>query len=247
MSTTRSNIIIALDYAAADTALAFVDRIDPELCRVKVGKELFTVAGPKLIKQLVDRKFEVFLDLKYHDIPNTVINACLAAADLGVWMVNVHALGGPVMLEAVSDAYAKLTHAPKLIAVTILTSMDQQQLQAIGFTSTIDQVVQRLAGLSIDAGLDGIVCSAQDIPGLKAAKKAVPEGFEFVTPGIRPASSDDTQTNLPHGHKDDQKRVLTPRQAIQAGANYLVIGRPVTQAVNPLNQLNSIINSFDKS
>ncbi len=217
-------IIIALDFPSAEPALELAERLQPSLCRLKVGKELFTSTGTKLLEQLMRRGFEIFLDLKFHDIPNTTAQACKAAASLGVWMVNVHALGGRKMLEAASEAIAKSKQQPKLIAVTILTSMAQQDLAEIGISATLAEMVLRLAALARDSGLDGVVCSAQEAALLR---KHYGKEFCLVTPGIRPA-----QANL-----DDQSRVMTPQAAMQAGANYLVIGRPITQAVDPLQAL----------
>lgn len=217
-------IIIALDYPAAAPALVLVDKLQPSLCRLKVGKELFTATGPALLEQLMNRGFEVFLDLKFHDIPNTTAQACKAAASLGVWMVNVHALGGRKMLDAAREAIANSVRRPKLIAVTLLTSMAQDDLADIGINATPAEMVLRLATLARDSGLDGVVCSAQEAALLR---KHCGEGFCLVTPGIRPA-----QASL-----DDQSRVMTPQAALRAGASYLVIGRPITQAADPLRAL----------
>jgi orotidine-5'-phosphate decarboxylase len=217
-------IIIALDYPDAASALALVDKLQPSLCRLKVGKELFTATGPALLEKLMKRGFEVFLDLKFHDIPNTTAHACKAAASLGVWMVNVHALGGRKMLEAAREAIATCTRRPKLIAVTLLTSMAQDDLAGIGINATPAEMVLRLATMAHDSGLDGVVCSAQEAGLLR---KHFGSGFCLVTPGIRPA-----QAGL-----DDQSRVMTPLAALQAGASYLVIGRPITRAADPLRAL----------
>jgi orotidine-5'-phosphate decarboxylase len=217
-------IIIALDYPSASPALALAERLQPSLCRLKVGKELFTSTGPALLEQLMKRGFEIFLDLKFHDIPNTTAQACKVAASLGVWMVNVHALGGRKMLEAARGAIVNSAQRPKLIAVTMLTSMSQQDLADIGISATPAEMVLRLATLARESGLDGVVCSAQEAALLR---KHCGDGFCLVTPGIRPA-----QTSL-----DDQSRVMTPQAAIQAGASYLVIGRPITQAADPLQAL----------
>ena len=217
-------IIVALDYPDAAPALALADRLQPALCRLKVGKELFTATGPALLEQLMQRGFEIFLDLKFHDIPNTVAQACKAAAGLGVWMVNVHALGGRKMLEAAREAIVSGARQPKLIAVTMLTSMAQQDLADIGINATPAEIELRLATLARDSGLDGVVCSAQEAALLR---KCCGDGFCLVTPGIRPA-----QSSL-----DDQSRVMTPLAALQAGANYLVIGRPITKAADPLQAL----------
>jgi orotidine-5'-phosphate decarboxylase len=217
-------IIIALDYSAAEPALALADRLQPALCRLKVGKELFTATGPALLEQLMRRGFEIFLDLKFHDIPNTAAQACKAAASLGVWMVNVHALGGRKMLEAAQEAIAGSTQQPKLIAVTLLTSMAQEDLADLGINATPAEMVLRLATLARDSGLDGVVCSAQEAALLR---KQCGDGFCLVTPGIRPADA----------AADDQSRVMTPLAALRAGSSYLVIGRPITKATDPLQAL----------
>lgn len=220
-------IIIALDFAAAAPALALADRLDPAECRLKVGKELFTAAGPAVLEKLMQRGFEIFLDLKFHDIPNTTAQACKAAAELGVWMVNVHALGGRKMMQAAADAIANTSKHPKLIAVTMLTSMAQDDLADLGIVDTPAQMVLRLATLARDCGLDGVVCSAQEATLLRAN---LGKAFCLVTPGIRPL-----QASL-----DDQSRVMTPQAALLAGSSYLVIGRPITQAVDPLQALRNI-------
>ena len=217
-------IIVALDYAEAQQALAFAARLDPALCRVKVGKELFTAAGPALVDTLVKRGFGVFLDLKFHDIPNTVASACKAAARLGVWMMNVHASGGRAMMQAARDALAAGSQRPKLIGVTVLTSMSAGDLADIGMQGAPADAVLRLAKLARASGLDGVVSSAQEARALRAA---CGNDFCLVTPGIRLADS----------AQDDQKRVTTPRMAIDNGADYLVIGRPITQSVDPLAAL----------
>ena len=217
-------IIVALDYPEAAPALALVGRLQPSLCRLKVGKELFTATGPVLLEQLMRRGFEIFLDLKFHDIPNTAAQACKAAASLGVWMVNVHALGGRKMLEAAREAIAQSAQQPRLIAVTLLTSMAQQDLADIGIAATPAEMVLRLASLARDSGLDGVVCSAQEAALLR---KQCGKDFCLVTPGIRPAQAS----------PDDQSRVMTPLAALQAGSSYLVIGRPITRAADPLQAL----------
>ena len=226
-------IVVALDFDQIEKAQTFVDRLDPELCRLKVGKEMFTHFGPAFVKGLVHKNYDVFLDLKFHDIPHTVANACQAAADLGVWMVNVHASGGPKMMEYARKSLDKYAaNRPLLIAVTVLTSMDQQQLTAIGIDSTPEQQVLKLAKLTHNCGLDGVVCSAQES---KLLKSSITKDFKLVTPGIRPEGST----------KGDQMRVMTPKQAIQAGSDYLVIGRPITQSADPLNSLIEINNSIN--
>lgn len=224
-------IIVALDYSDADSALALVARLDPALCRLKVGKELFTVAGPQLVEQLMQRKFEVFLDLKFHDIPNTTAQACKAAASLGVWMVNVHASGGRKMMEAAREALANFNKPPKLIAVTVLTSMAQADLAEIGISVSPAEQVLRLAALTQACGLDGVVCSAQEAALLR---KQAGANFCLVTPGIRPAEA----------ASDDQSRIMTPRAALENGSSYLVIGRPITKAVDPLLALQQIANEI---
>jgi len=220
-------VIVALDYPERAAALELVARLEPGSCRLKVGKELFTRAGPKLVEELAVRGFEVFLDLKFHDIPNTVASACHAAADLGVWMLNVHALGGERMLLAAREGCARAGRAPLLVAVTILTSMDTNDLQAVGLAGSPEENVNRLAGLAQRCGLDGVVCSSRETAGLR--ERCGPE-FVLVTPGIRPAGS----------RQDDQRRVMTPREAVDNGASYLVIGRPVTQADDPVGVLRTI-------
>ena len=221
-------IIVALDYPQAAPALALAQKLDPTKCRLKVGKELFTAAGPQLVEQLQQRGFEVFLDLKFHDIPNTTAQACKAAAAMGVWMVNVHALGGKRMMEAAREALANISSPPKLIAVTILTSMAQEDLHEIGINASPSQMVPLLAGLANDSGLDGVVCSAQEAFLLR---QQLGKGFCLVTPGIRPANA----------AANDQARIMTPRAALESGSSYLVIGRPITQAPDPLAALQEII------
>jgi orotidine-5'-phosphate decarboxylase len=220
-------IVVALDFAEAQSALALVDRLDPALCRLKVGKELFTAAGPHLVEELVKRGFGVFLDLKFHDIPNTTAKACEAAARLGVWMLNVHAAGGRAMMEAARNAVNKSSKPPLLIAVTVLTSMDQAALNETGVGGDLQDQVLRLALLTQQSGLDGVVCSAQEAPMLR---QHVTPDFCLVTPGIRPAFAS----------KDDQSRIVTPADAMRRGSDYLVIGRPITQASDPLAALHAI-------
>lgn len=220
----NSKIIVALDFNNLEQAKALVNQLDPKLCKLKVGKEMFTLFGPDWVKMLVDKGFPVFLDLKFHDIPNTVAKACLATAELGVWMINLHACGGLKMMQTASKALLKLKNRPLLTAVTVLTSMDQTQFDQIGYNKTIEQQVLHLAQLAQQADLDGVVCSAQEASQLRAQLK---KPFCLVTPGIRPEGS----------HKDDQSRIMTPLQAINAGSDYLVIGRPITQASDPLKAL----------
>ena len=224
-------IIVALDYPDARPALELVARLEPALCRLKVGKELFTATGPQLVGQLMQRGFEVFLDLKFHDIPNTTAQACKTAAALGVWMVNVHALGGRRMMEAARDAMAQTAQPPKLIAVTLLTSLAQEDLAELGIATPPADMVLRLASLAQAGGMDGVVCSAQE-----AARLRQHCGREFclVTPGIRPLNA----------AADDQARIMTPRAALENGANYLVIGRPITRAADPLQALQDIVKQI---
>lgn len=222
-----TKIIVALDFPDAASALALVSRLDPALCRLKVGKELFTAAGPDLVRTLAGRGFEIFLDLKFHDIPNTVAAACRAAASLGVWMLNVHASGGRRMLEAARDALADLAHPPLLIAVTVLTSMSGEDLAETGVADSPAGQVLRLARLTQSCQLDGVVCSAQEAALLRAS---LGTDFRLVTPGIRPAGADAA----------DQRRVMTPVEALKAGATDLVIGRPITGAIDPLAVLQGI-------
>lgn len=221
-------IIVALDFDERLEALSLVEQLDPALCRLKVGKEMFTRFGPGWVETLQHRGFDVFLDLKFHDIPNTAARAVNAAADLGVWMVNVHAAGGRRMLAAcVETLQARAGHRPKLIAVTVLTSMEAADLAEIGVAGSPAAQVDRLAALTQQAGLDGVVCSAQEAGRLR---RQCGNNFALVTPGIRPA-------NAPAG---DQRRIMTPAEAISAGSDYLVIGRPITQADDPLAVLQSI-------
>ena len=227
-------IIVAMDYAEAKPALELAARLQPSQCRLKVGKELFTATGPQLVEQLMRLGFEVFLDLKFHDIPNTAAQACKAAAALGVWMVNVHALGGRRMLEAAREALQNVENPPKLIAVTVLTSMRQVDLAELGIATAPAEMVLRLARLVRDSGLDGVVCSAQEARQLRVE---CGEEFCLVTPGIRPA-----QAGL-----DDQMRVMTPREALANGPSYLVIGRPITRAVDPSLALQEIVQQIGEA
>jgi orotidine-5'-phosphate decarboxylase len=215
-----SRLIIALDFATAEQALTFVKDLQPGKCKLKVGFELFVAAGPEFVRHLVQRGFDVFLDLKFHDIPNTVASACKAAAQLGVWMLNVHASGGSTMMQAARAALANLPHPPKLIAVTVLTSMDKAQLASTGIQLEPIEQVHYLAKLAQNSGLDGVVCSAQEAAFLRAQ---LGDKFLLVTPGIRPEGSE----------QGDQSRVMTPQQAKQAGVSYVVVGRPITQAPDP--------------
>ncbi len=231
---TESPVVVALDYHERDKALAFVDKIDPRDCRLKVGKEMFTLFGPQLVRDLQQRGFDVFLDLKFHDIPNTTARAVAAAADLGVWMVNVHASGGARMMAAARDALAPFgKDAPLLIAVTVLTSMETCDLRDLGVTLSPAEHAERLARLTQQCGLDGAVCSAQEAVRFK---QVFGTAFKLVTPGIRPAGSE----------AGDQRRIMTPEQALSAGVDYMVIGRPVTQSVDPAQTLKDINASLKR-
>ena len=220
----ESRVIVALDYDNPAHALSFVERVSPEQCKLKVGKEMFTLAGPQFVEKLTGLGFDVFLDLKFHDIPNTVAKAVSAAADMGVWMTNVHASGGRRMMEATRHELDKKCTNMLLTAVTVLTSMDATDLAETGITISPAEQVSRLASLAKSSGMDGVVCSAQEAPDLR---KQLGSDFCLVTPGIRPADA----------KGDDQKRVVTPKQAIANGSSYLVIGRPITRAEDPLEVL----------
>lgn len=224
-------ILVALDYDNQQQALELVDKLKPELCGLKVGKEMFTLFGPEFVKQLVAKGFKVFLDLKFHDIPNTVAKACKAAAELGVWMVNVHASGGSKMMHAARQAIEECDNRPLLIAVTLLTSMDEVAYSEIGFKRDLPEQVEHLASISKSAGLDGVVCSAWEA---KRLKEQLGQEFKLVTPGIRPPGSE----------IGDQSRIMTPEQAIAAGSDFLVIGRPITKASDPLKALYDISESI---
>lgn len=225
-------VIVALDYDNKDTAMAFIDKLDPTLCKLKVGKEMFTLFGPEFVKEIVAKGFDVFLDLKFHDIPNTVAKACKAAAELGVWMVNVHASGGLPMMQAAKEAIANSANpSTKLIAVTVLTSMDDVQLADVVCGVTPEEQVLRLAALSEKAGLNGIVCSAKEA---KALREKYNSEFLLVTPGIRPVGAE----------AGDQKRVMTPPDAINSGVSYLVMGRPITKAEDPIAVLTAVNESI---
>jgi orotidine-5'-phosphate decarboxylase len=231
MTLCKSPVIVALDFANERSALALAEQLSPEHCRLKVGKELFTVAGPQLVNALVKRNFEVFLDLKFHDIPITVAKAVAAAADMGVWMTNIHASGGQQMMNTSKQMLEQIGSPMLLIAVTVLTSMDNQDLQEIGIDRDTPSQVLELAKLAQGSGLHGVVCSALEAQSIKQAHG---DDFKLVTPGIR----------LPDNSADDQKRVVTPIQAVEMGSDYLVIGRPITQASDPLSVLQAINNSL---
>ncbi|NVJ68273.1 MAG: orotidine-5'-phosphate decarboxylase [Gammaproteobacteria bacterium] len=230
--TSDPKIVVALDYDNKKDALSLVEQLDPSLAALKVGKEMFTLFGPKFVKKLVRKDFKVFLDLKFHDIPNTVAKACCAAAELGVWMTNVHATGGVKMMKMANDAIQKYgEEKPLLIAVTMLTSMDEDNYQRLGYQKPLAEQVIHLAGLTQEAGLDGVVCSAWEAQKLKAE---FGQDFKLVTPGIRPIGAD----------VGDQSRIMTPEKAIKAGSDFLVIGRPITQAADPLKALCDISESL---
>jgi len=221
-------VVVALDFDKQADALSFVDKIQPSDCRLKVGKEMFTYFGPEFVKTLTHKGFDVFLDLKFHDIPNTVAKAVKASADLGVWMVNVHASGGSKMMVAAKEALDSYKQdAPLLIGVTVLTSMGQDDLLGLGITKSPAEQVMALATLANNSGLDGVVCSAWEAEALKQTQG---KEFKLITPGIRPAGAS----------ADDQKRIMTPIQAINVGVDYLVIGRPITKAEDPHSVLQSI-------
>ena len=232
MVDTKGPLIVALDFDTATEALDLVDLLDPATCRVKVGKQLFTREGPMVLKALGARGFDVFLDLKFHDIPNTVAKACIAAAEQGVWMVNVHASGGSRMMVAAREALAKFPNPPKLIAVTVLTSMAPEDLLETGSPASPMERVLLLAELSQQAGMDGVVCSALEVQQLRT--RLGPD-YDLVTPGIR----------LPEDNVGDQRRVLSPSDALAAGANYLVVGRPITAASDPAAALEHIRSSIE--
>lgn len=227
MSNSDSPIIVALDFAEKAAALKLVEQLDPSRCRLKVGKEMFTRLGPDFVEGLAGKGFDVFLDLKFHDIPNTVAAACSAACDLGVWMMNVHASGGRRMMEAAREAVEACRQPPLLIAVTILTSLSDEDIKEVGYIGSPAENVMRLAALASQSGMDGVVCSPKEVTALR---ESLGKDFALVTPGIRPAGS----------AADDQRRTLTPAEAVAAGSSYLVIGRPITQADDPMGVLLTI-------
>jgi orotidine-5'-phosphate decarboxylase len=229
----KKNIVVALDFENKSEALALIDRLDPSLCRLKIGKEMFTHFGPEFVTEVQNKGFDVFLDLKFHDIPNTVAKAVKAAADLGVWMVNVHASGGSKMMQAARDILKPYgDKAPLLIAVTVLTSMSEDDLLDLGITKSPEQQVNFLAGLAHKAGMDGVVCSAQEAQMLKTNYGVE---FKLITPGIRTADAS----------VDDQKRIMTPEKAVNAGSDYLVIGRAITKSADPINTMKEIYSSLN--
>ncbi|KTD22798.1 orotidine 5`-phosphate decarboxylase [Legionella lansingensis] len=230
----NSKLIVALDFCKQEDALTLVEQLDPNQCALKVGSEMFTLFGTTFVHLLIKKGFKVFLDLKFYDIPNTVAQACRACAELGVWMLNVHASGGLTMMQAAKEALSSYGHSrPLLIAVTVLTSMNVNDLLAVGLETSIDEQVQRLAKLAQQAELDGVVCSPLEVPTIKASCGSA---FLTVTPGIR----------LPENPSDDQSRIMTPAQAIELGSDYLVIGRPITRSPTPLLTLQQIISSLGK-
>ncbi|ASK26771.1 orotidine-5'-phosphate decarboxylase [Neisseria chenwenguii] len=230
----RTPVIVALDFADEKSTLDFVRRLSPDLCRLKIGKELFTATGRRLADNLINQGFDLFLDLKYHDIPHTVAQACKAAAEMGVWMVDMHASGGRRMMEAAAEAVADYAKRPLLIGVTVLTSMEQADLAETGVAAPVEEQVLRLSGLAQSSGLDGVVCSALEAAPLR---RALGEDFVLVTPGIRLDKA---------GNSDDQRRIMTPAEALAAGSTYLVMGRPITQAADPaavLRDVNAAANA----
>lgn len=227
----KSPVIVAIDYPEKESALALIRQLDPALCRVKIGKEMFTRFGPALVESCMNLGFDVFLDLKFHDIPNTVAGACRSGADLGVWMMNVHASGGRRMMEAAREAVDKADNSPLLIAVTILTSLSEEELREIGYQGSAEENVRRLADLAQQSGMDGVVCSPREASVLREERGP---DFQLITPGVRPAGAD----------VGDQRRVMTPRDAMEAGSSYLVIGRPITGASDPLLALREIVDSL---
>ena len=230
----KSKVIVSLDYSNAKQALDFCRKVNPMDCRIKVGKELFTAEGPKLIEKLRKLDYEIFLDLKYHDIPNTVAKACRVALDLDIWMLNIHASGGRKMMEAAHQTIEKYgsENKPLLIAVTVLTSISSNDLAELGINNSVNKQVVSLAKMAKDIGLDGVVCSGVEV---RELRKKLGDNFCFVTPGVR----------LEDSANDDQKRIITPIDAIRAGSDYLVIGRPITESTDPVNVLNSINSSIN--
>ncbi len=226
-----SKIVVALDFSSQIAANNFIQQLDPNLCKLKIGKELFAVGGGVFVEKCVALGFDVFLDLKYYDIPNTVAKVCEVAAKMGVWMINVHTMGGSKMMSAAKESIVKLDHQPILIGVTVLTSMEQHDLAEIGMSGSTEQNVLRLARLARISGLDGVVCSAQET---QLIRQEIGAEFCLVTPGIRPIG---TSVN-------DQKRIMTPADALAAGSSYLVIGRPITQSKDPIQTLTDIYNSI---
>lgn len=234
MNQTDSRVIVALDFPTQQLAMDLVERLDPSLCRLKVGKEMFTRLGPPFVEQLRDKGYEIFLDLKFHDIPNTVAAACDAAADLGVWMMNLHASGGRRMMVAARERLESRGSRPLLVAVTILTSLAAEDIHEIGFDGEAAEQVLRLAKLTDESGLDGVVCSPREASELR---RQIGKDFLLVTPGVRPSSAS----------ADDQRRVMTPADAIMAGSSYLVVGRPITAADDPIQALKSINAEIEES
>ena len=225
-------IIVALDYPSETKAFELIDQLDSSMCRLKVGKEMFTHLGPSFVEKIQTKGFDVFLDLKYHDIPNTVARACEAAADLGVWMVNVHASGGRRMMEAAAEALANRQSRPLLIAVTVLTSMSAEDLLELGIRESPEEKALDLARLAKSSGLDGVVCSAMEA---ESMQNLLGKEFLLVSPGIRPSGA----------NADDQRRIMTPVEALKAGSDYLVIGRPITQSDEPMSVLRTINSEIE--
>jgi len=229
-------IIIAIDQMIIVDLEILLGKLDPQMCRIKIGKSMFTRYGLEPIKTVQRFGFDVFLDLKYHDIPNTVGDAVEAAADHGVWMVNLHAAGGQKMMETARERLVKHDHHPLLIAVTCLTSLDADDLQYLGIMHTPTSYAWGLANAAYECGMDGIVCSPHEVHEIRESH-LFDANFMTVVPGIRPS----------YAKLNDQKRVMTPREAIKEGATYLVIGRPITEAENPIAMLTKISSEIDIS
>lgn len=231
---TDPKVIVAVDYPTIEPVRHLVNQLSPELCRLKIGNILFTRYGPKLVEEFMQAGFEIFLDLKFHDIPQTVANACRSAAAIGAWMVNIHVSGGVKMMTTAKQALHNCKNRPLLIGVTLLTSLDQQDIASIGITQPIEEIVLQMATQAQTAGLDGVVCGSTEAPLLRSH---LGDDFILVTPGIR----------LPGDNNNDQKRVLTPKAAINAGSSYLVIGRSITDSDNPRKTLEGIIQTIDSN
>ncbi len=227
MSNKDLKIIIALDFSDSSAAWKLIDQLDSKKCRLKVGKEMFTLLGPSFVEKIISKGFDVFLDLKFHDIPNTVSKASAICADLGVWMINIHCAGGKAMMERTMELLENRAYRPLVTGVTVLTSLDSSQILEVGISTSIEDHVSKLAKLAESCGLDGIVCSPYEVSRIREERKS---SFLLVTPGIRPKFFD----------KNDQSRIMTPEKAILAGADYLVIGRPITQSKNPSKALEDL-------
>jgi orotidine-5'-phosphate decarboxylase len=227
----RQRLIVALDVSSAEAARQIVEAVGESALIYKVGMQLYTAAGPALVRELVASGRRVFLDLKYHDIPNTVASAVREAAQLGVSMLTVHAAGGAKMLQAASEAAATRSPGPLVLAVTVLTSLDDSDLSKMGIRGSVLDQVLRLAALALSHGCKGVVTSAHEAPALR---EELGQDFVIVTPGVRPAGT---------GH-GDQVRVVTPAEAIAAGASYIVVGRPITEAADPAAEARAILGQI---